>query len=253
MTILVHDEIISSMASTSLKDKVALITGASSGIGKAIALSLAKEGVSCSLAARREEALKDTSKEIEKLGSKALIVPTDVTQEKDLKNLVKKTVFDLGRIDFLINNAGIYFRSTVEELEKDQLDKLLATNLVAPMILTKLALPHLKKTPGSAVINLASVAGKTGFGGLSAYCASKFGLRGFSEALFDEVREFGVKVCVLCPGFIKTPMVTGSKGLDDEKMIPVEEVAQTVLNVLQLSDKTCPTEIVMRPQYSPYL
>jgi len=253
LTIFWWGETIPSMSNKPLENKVALITGASSGIGRAVALRLGESGVHCALAARREEALKEVGSEIEKLGSKALVVKTDVTSEKDLETLVKQTISVLGRIDILINNAGIYVRGKVEDIDKGQLENMLAINLVAPMILTKLALPHLKKQSGSAIINVASIAGKTGFGGLSAYCASKFALRGFSEALFEEVREQGIKVCALCPGFIKTPLVAGSKGLDDEKMIPVEDVAQTVLDVLLLSDKTCPTEITIRPQYPPYL
>lgn len=241
------------MPNKPLKGKIALITGASAGIGRAIAIKLAQEGVDCVLAARREEGLKETAKEVEKAGSKGVIVPTDVTKEEDLVNLVETAVSNLGGVNILINNAGVFYRSKVEDLKAAELEKSLATNLMAPMILTKLTLPYLKKQKGSAVINMASVAAKMGFSDGSAYCASKYGLLGFSESLFEEVREEGIKVCALCPGFIKTSMVTGRPGLDAEKMIPPEEVAQTVFNILTLSNKACPTEIILRPQYSPYL
>jgi short-subunit dehydrogenase len=131
------------------------------------------------------------------------------------------------------------------------LEEVLAINLVAPMMLSKLALPHLKKNPESAVINIASMAALGGFSKGSAYCASKFGLLGFSECLFEEVREQGVKVCAICPGYVETAMTEGYSFLDLKKMIAPEDVAQTVVDVLNLSLRSCPTQIILRPQYTP--
>jgi len=236
---------------SSLRDKTALITGASAGIGRAIAVALAGEGVRSVLVGRRREELEKTSEEISKRGGESLVLSADVREEEELQLLLETTVKHFGGLQILINNAGIYHHGSLESLEKKKLEEVLATNLVAPMMLTKLALPHLKKNPESAVINIASMAALGGFSKGSAYCASKFGLLGFSECLFEEVREQGVKVCVICPGYVETPMTEGYSFLDLKKMIPPEDVAQSVVDVLKLSVRSCPTQIILRPQYTP--
>jgi NAD(P)-dependent dehydrogenase (short-subunit alcohol dehydrogenase family) len=235
----------------SLQDRTAIVTGASAGIGRAISLALAGEGARCVLAGRRREKLEETIEEIFRMGGEALTVLTDVTDETQLASLVRMSVEHFGGLQILVNNAGIYHHGSLETLEKKRLEEVLATNLVAPIMLTKLALPHLKKNPESAVINIASIAGLSGFSKGSAYCASKFGVVGFSECLFEEVREQGIKVCAICPGYVSTPMTEGYSYLDLEKMIPPEDVAQAVIDVLQISNKSCPTQVIMRPQYSP--
>jgi len=235
----------------SLRGKTAIITGASAGIGRAVAQAFAREGVRSALAGRRREELEKTAQAVADLGGEAIIVPTDVSQESELENLVAKTMERFGALDILVNNAGVYLHLALEKLEKKQLEDLFAVNLVAPMMLTKLALPHLKKTPGSAVINVASIAGLQGFSKGSAYSASKFAVVGFTQCLFEEVREEGIKVCAICPGYVATPMTDGYSYLDMEKMIPPEDVAETIVDVLKLSVRSCPAQIIVRPQYSP--
>lgn len=235
-----------------LKGKVAIVTGASAGIGRAISLALAAEGVRCVLAARRANELAAVCREIEAAKGEALIVPTDVTHEGQIQTLVAKTLDHFGDLHILINNAGTYYRGKVENLEKEKILSLLNINLIAPFLVTKHCLPHLKGNKGGAVINIASLAGLMGFAEGSAYSASKHGLLGFTESLYEEVREEGIKVCAICPGFVRTPMVAQAP-LNQEKMIPPEDVAQTVVDVLKLSRKSCPTRIVLRPQYSVYL
>src|SRR4029434_1743550 len=239
------------MNSETLQGKTAIVTGASAGIGRAIAQAFAREGIRSALAGRRREELEKTAKEISQRGGEAIVVPTDVQDENQLKALMQAAADRWGSLDFLINNAGVYLHLALEKLTRKQLEEVLADNLVAPMMLTKYALPHLEKAPGSAVINIASIAGLQGFSKGSAYCASKFALLGFTECLFEEVREKGIKVCAICPGYVATPMTDGYSYLDAEKMIPPEDVAQTVLDVLKLSVKSCPTQIIVRPQYSP--
>jgi 3-oxoacyl-[acyl-carrier protein] reductase len=235
----------------SVKGKVAIITGASAGIGRAVAVALAAEGARCVLAARRAHELSEVCREIEGKGGEAVVVPTDVAFEPQIQALVAKAVEKFGGIDFLINNAGIYRRSKVEKLDKEMILSTFNINVVAPFLLTKYCLPYLKGNKGGAVINIASMAGLMGFAEGSVYSASKHALIGFSESLFEEVRADGIKVCAICPGFVKTPMVEQAP-LDQEKMIPPEDVAQAVVDVLKLSEKSCPTRIVMRPQYSVY-
>jgi 3-oxoacyl-[acyl-carrier protein] reductase len=234
-----------------MKGKVAIITGASAGIGRAVGLALASEGVRCVLAARRANELSQVCREIEGAGGEAIVVPTDLVHEAQIKALVDKALGHFGEIHFLINNAGVYLRSKVEQMEKEKIVSLFNINVVAPFLLTKHCLPHLKGKKGGAVINIASMAGLMGFSEGSAYSASKHALIGFSESLFEEVREEGIKVCAICPGFVRTPMVAKAP-LNQENMIPPEDVAQTVVGVLKLSDKSCPTRIVIRPQYSVY-
>lgn len=237
--------------SPSLKGKTAIITGTSSGIGRAIGLALAEAGVQCVLAARREKDLKKLADEIQELGVKVLVLKTDVAQEEDLNTLVTKTIREFKHLHILINNAGVYHRGRLEKLEVDKLLTTINVNLIAPMLLTKLALPYLKKESHSAVINISSIAGTMGFARGSAYAASKHGMLGFSDSLFEEVREDGIKVCAICPGFVATPM-TIDRGLIKEKMIPAEDVAKMVVDILTMTPQSCPSKIILRPQYSPY-
>lgn len=232
-----------------MKGQVAIITGASAGIGRAVSLALAAEGVRCVLAARRANELSAVCREIEAAGGEALVMPTDVSYEAQLQALVAKTLEKYGDLHILINNAGTYHRSPVEHLDKEKLVHQFNINVFAPFLLTKYCLPHLKGHKGGAVINIASIAGLLGVSEGSAYSASKHALIGFTESLFEEVREEGIKVCAICPGFVRTPMVA-KVPLEHDKMIPPEDVAQTVVQVLKLSINSCPTRIVLRPQYS---
>lgn len=235
-----------------LKNKVAIITGASTGIGQAIAMGLAHEGARIVLASRNQEALEAIAGEIKKQGAEVLVVPTDVTQDSQLKSLVEQTVDAFGGIHILVNNAGVYQRALVEEITEETLEYLLRVNLMAPFLLTAHALPHLKKSGEGAVINMSSLAGTMGFAKGSSYSASKHGLLGFSDSLFEEVREFGIKVCAICPGFVRTPMVENYPYLDPDKMIPPEDIAKTVTDFLHLSIRSAPTRMIIRPQFSPY-
>lgn len=232
------------------KGKIAIITGANVGIGRAISLALAAEGVRCVLAARRANELAEVCREIEGGGGEAIVVPTDVSQESQLQALVAKTLEKFGDLHILINNAGIYQQSKVENLTREQILFIFNVNIVAPFLLTKYCLPHLRGRKGAAVINISSIAGQMGFAGGSVYAASKHALNGFTESLFEEVREEGIKVCAICPGFVRTPMIEKAP-LDKEKMILPEDVAAQVVSVLKQSPTSCPTRIVIRPQYSP--
>jgi len=228
--------------------KVALVTGAGRGIGRAIAVALAKAGCSVVITARSIDQLLDVKKAIDAVKGKALSIQADLTRDDDLQRLLQSC----GAIDFLINNAGWGKRAPVVRAKIEDWDQTFRLNLRAPMILAKELLPAMIKKSEGAVINIGSVSGKIGEADGAAYSASKFGLIGFTQSLYEEVREHGIKVAVILPGFVDTPMIPPVKHLDRSKMIQADDVAQTVLYVLNSPATSCPVEITIRPQRTPY-
>ena len=236
-----------------LAGKVAIVTGAGSGIGKAVALLLSRSGSRVVLAARNESRLSVVREEIEKGGGEAMVVATDLTRDEELERLVNRAVEKWGSIDYLINNAGWGKHAPVVKAKIKDWDETLQVNLRAPMILTKLVLPTLIQKGGGAIVNIASIAAKMGDANAAAYSASKFGLLGFTQSLYEEVREYGIKVAAILPGFVDTPLIPVTAKMDRSKMIRPEDVAEAVLFVLNSSPACCPVEITIRPQKSPYL
>ena len=232
--------------------KVAIVTGAGRGIGKAIALALSQAGSRVVLAARSELELRAVAEEIGGKNGEALVVPTDLTRDEDMERLVKQTLEEWDSIDFLVNNAGWGKTAPVVNARTEDWDRTFQVNLRAPMVLSRLVLPTLIEKGEGAIINIGSVSGRVGQANTAAYSASKFGLIGFSESLFEEVREYGIKVAVILPGFVDTPMIPPARRLDRSKMIRPEDIAQTVLFVLTSPAAACPVEITVRPQKSPY-
>jgi len=236
-----------------LAGKVAIVTGAGSGIGKAVALLLSRSGSRVVLAARNESRLSVVREEIEKGGGEAMVVATDLTRDEELERLVNRAVEKWGSIDYLINNAGWGKHAPVVKAKIKDWDETLQVNLRAPMILAKLVLPTLIQKGGGAIVNIASIAAKMGDANAAAYSASKFGLLGFTQSLYEEVREYGIKVAAILPGFVDTPLIPVTAKMDRSKMIRPEDVAEAVLFVLNSSPACCPVEITIRPQKSPYL
>jgi hypothetical protein len=215
------------MAET-LDGKVVIVTGASSGVGEAAARLFAERGARVVLAARSAEKIAALAKEIG-----GLAVPTDVTQRADLEALVERTLAAFGRIDVLVNNAAANARGRFEEVLPDEIETVIDTNLKAPMLLTRFALPHLREARG-VVVNVASIAGHVPLPGESAYCASKWGLRGFTFAVAEEMRGSGVALCAVSPGPIATPFVLDD--LDDtpdlvfsQPFLTAEQVAEAIV------------------------
>jgi len=208
--------------------KVAIVTGASSGVGEASARLFAARGAKVVVAARSAEKLAALAKSIG-----GLAVATDVTRVEDLRALVERTVEAFGRIDILVNNAGTNARGAFDEIDPAAISAIIDTNLKAPMLLTRYALSHLERTKG-VVVNVASIAGHVPLPGESPYCASKWGLRGFTFAVNEEMRRRGVALCAVSPGPIATPFV-----LDDldhtpdlvfsQPFLTAEDVAEAVL------------------------
>src|ERR671917_1461946 len=187
-----------------LEGTAALVTGASSGLGRATAIALARAGADVALVARSEEELESLREEITEIGRQALTLPIDLASVNETTEAVGRTVEKLGRLDVLVNTAGTDAPGTVEELNIEGWDRTLAVNLRAPFLLSKAAFPHMREAGGGTIINISSVAGKKGWANASAYCASKFGLTGFTEALADEGKEHGIRAIVLYPGAMAT-------------------------------------------------
>ena len=234
-----------------LHGKIALVTGAGRGIGKAVALSLAQSGCRVILAARTRAQLEEVHREIRDRGGEALVVVADLTRDEDIQQLVESSR-SWGAVDILINNAGWGKRAPVVKGNIDDWDRTFRVNLRAPMILAKQLLPKMIAKGEGAVINIGSVSGKTGEANGAAYSASKFGLIGFTQSLYEEVREHGIKVAVILPGYVDTPLIPPNRQLDRSKMIQADDIAQAVHYVLTSPATCCPVEITVRPQRTPY-
>lgn len=224
-----------------MKDKVVIITGASSGIGKALAYEFSRRGASVVLAARSIEKLADISRDIEKTGSKVLTVKTDVAIEEDCKQLIKKAVEHFGKLDILINNAGISMRAIFEDVDLEVLKSLMDTNFWGTAYCTKYALPYLLQQKGS-VAGVSSVAGYKGLPGRSGYSASKFAMHGFLEVLRIENMKKGLHVLIACPGFTasnirnvalsKDGSPQGESPRNEGEMMTAEETALRIANAI---------------------
>jgi 3-oxoacyl-[acyl-carrier protein] reductase len=236
----------------SLEGKVALVTGAGRGIGKAVALLLARSGCRVILAARSAAQLGEVREEVQQSGGSAAIVTADLSRDEDIDRLAVESQRVYGSVDILINNAGWGKRAPVVRTKVEDLDQTLRVNLRAPMLLAKHLVPAMIEKRDGAVINIGSVSGKSGEANGAVYSASKFGLIGFTQSLYEEVREHGIKVSVILPGFVDTPLIPPNKQLDRSKMIQADDVAQAVLYVLTSPPTSCPVEITIRPQRTPY-
>jgi NAD(P)-dependent dehydrogenase (short-subunit alcohol dehydrogenase family) len=195
------------------KDKVVLITGASSGIGRATALRLAEQGANLCLAARNPQALDEVVKEGEALGARVLAVPTDVSDAEQCRRAVEVGVETFGRLDVLLCCAGLSLRSYFAECRLEVLEHVMRVNFFGTLYATHFALPHIKKSGGSLVA-LSSLTGRRGVPSYSIYGASKFAIEGLYESLRLELRRDGVHVGIVAPGFVDTPLRTKVLGPD---------------------------------------
>jgi len=229
------------MTSPDLSGKAALVTGGGSGIGLACARALARRGARVAVAGRTAARLDAAAAD---LGGEALAIPADVSDADAAAGAVAATVERFGRLDVLVNNAGIGGRGRVADLDPADFDRVLATNLRGPFLCARAAWPHLAATGDGWVFNVASFAGKKGMAGAGAYCASKFGLLGLSEAMSEEGQADGIRAAALCPGYVATPMVAGAS-VPPAEMLQPEDIAATMLWLLGLSRPAVVKEVVL--------
>jgi len=232
----------------SLKDKTVVITGASSGIGKALAEEMAKRGANVVLAARQYVTLCEITAELEKTyGIKALAIQADVSKEEDCEALVKQTILTFGKLDVLINNAGLSMRALFKDLDLAVLKNLMDVNFWGTVYCTKYALPEILKTTGS-IVGVSSIAGYRGLPGRTGYSSSKFAMNGFMESLRTELLKTGVHVMVACPGFTTSNIrvaalsqdgtAHGETSMEEGKMMTAEEVAQRICDGIEQKKRT---------------
>ncbi len=213
-----------------LAGSVAIVTGASRGIGRAISRALAAEEATVVLAARSIQPLAQTADLVVQAGGRAEVVITDLAREADIEELVRTTRDKFGRLDILINNAGITHSARLDATRTEDLDRCWTINARAPYLLCREALPLLRQAPRAFIVNIASVVGVKGYPLQSAYTASKHALRGMTMALAEELRDSSVRVHVVCPGGVATDMVTGVRpDIPVQDLIGSEEIAELVL------------------------
>src|SRR3569623_1194670 len=231
-----------------LNDKVVVITGASSGIGKALAIEFARRGADLVVAARNYVALCElTDSLIKEHKIKAVAVQCDVAVEEDCDYLIKQAILTFGRIDALVNNAGISMRALFKDVDLKVLKSMMDVNFWGTVYCTKFALPHLLKTKGS-VVGVSSVAGYKGLPGRSGYSASKFAMNGFLEVLRVENLKTGVHVLTACPGFTasnirnaalaKDGSQQGESSMYEQKMMSSDEVAHLIADGVENRSRT---------------
>ena len=230
------------MTAVDHKDKVTIITGASSGIGRELARQLARQGSLLVLAARREEQLRELASECNAMGARTLVAPTDVAEEEQCKLLIQRAVAEFGRVDTLINNAGITIWAKFEDMQTlKPFEQVMRVNYFGSVYCTYYALPYLKKTRGR-IAAISSLAGRTGVPYRSGYSASKFALAGFFETLRIELASYGVSVTLIYPDFVQTETRLQAFGPDgrplerspvrEGQVMQVEEAAQIILRAV---------------------
>jgi 3-oxoacyl-[acyl-carrier protein] reductase len=228
-----------------LEGKIAVVSGGSRGIGRAIARSLAAEGASVVIAARDQDALARAVDELRKEGHSIEGIVADVSVENQVHHLVQHVVHTHGTVDILINNAGVGVFKPVAELSVAEFDRMWATNMRGVFLLTKEVLPHMIRAQRGEIVNIASLAGKNSMKGGAGYCATKWALRGFASSLMLEVREHNIRVVTLFPGSVETAFsASGKKG---SNVTQPEDVADAVLFAVTSPQRSMFSEIDVRP------
>ena len=233
----------------SIENKVAVVTGSGRGIGRGIAMELGRLGAQVVLAARSRNELEETARMI---GKSASVVPTDVRRKDDLQRLFEQTTTALGPVDVLVNAAGLGIFGPVIDFTDEAFEILIETNLRGIFFASRLVLPSMIERKQGHIINIASIAGKVGSANRAVYCASKFGVVGFTESLAEEVRQHGVRVSVICPGSTDTRFSPSeTSGKSRERMLRPEDIAHAVRMIVTQEPNSFVSEIIMRPTQKP--
>ncbi|MGQ9779075.1 MAG: SDR family NAD(P)-dependent oxidoreductase [Bacillota bacterium] len=214
-------------------DKIVVITGASSGIGRATAVEFVRAGASVVLAARNEKVLADLAAELAPLGREVLVVPTDVSQRSQVKRLVEETLARFGRIDVYVSNAGVYHRCPVRELKIEDVERVMAVNFYGFLYGVQEVLPHMLARKEGHIVLVSSVDGKKGLPPDGAYVAAKFAVTGLAEVLRQELYGTGVHVSTILPGRVDTPLIADLEVPRISAKIPPEKVAKAILKAVR--------------------
>jgi NADP-dependent 3-hydroxy acid dehydrogenase YdfG len=241
---------------TDLKNQVVAITGASSGIGQATALACAKAGASVALAARRIDRLEELAEQILADGGQAIVVQTDVGEEEQARAFVKRTHTELGRLDVLVNNAGVMLLGPIENAPTEEWRRMIAVNVFGVLYCTHAALPLMKEQGSGHIVNISSVAGRVARSGSGVYNLTKFGIGAFSESLRQEAVPLGVRVTLIEPGAVATelpmhnrPEILGEMAKRFEGVTPLaaEDIAGAVLYAIGQPPNVSIGEMLVRP------
>jgi 3-oxoacyl-[acyl-carrier protein] reductase len=213
-----------------LAGKIAIITGAGQGIGRAIALGMAGEGATVAVAEINDEKAREVRGELEQRGHKALAVPTDVANENSVNAMVKKCVAEFGGVDILVNNAGVYPRCSVADMTEETWDRVIGINLIGAFLCARAVIPEFLKRERGSIVNISSGAAFQGPRNGAHYAASKAGLIGFTKALALEIAPHGITVNAICPGMTDTALPRANRSEDDIRKhaqeIPLGRIAQ---------------------------
>ncbi|HTS87653.1 MAG TPA: SDR family oxidoreductase [Gemmatimonadales bacterium] len=228
---------------------VALVTGATEGIGRAVAFALGHAGYHLGATARTPSRLRGLVEDLGRAGFTAHAHPADVGIESDVQAMVAEVVGALGPVDVLVNNAGVGLLAPFEQLSLADWDTTMATNLRSLFLVTREVLPGMRERKRGAIVNIASLAGRNGFAGGTAYCASKHAVLGFSRSLLMEVRKDNVRVIAICPGTVDTNLIRHQSVLkpDLARVLHPEDVAAAVTGALSLPDRATISELDLRP------
>ena len=235
---------------TAVQGKVALITGASRGIGLAIARSLAVLGAKIALCARDAERLETAAGGLKQAGASVVAIPTDVRRADEIVHLVRATEQSLGPIEILVNNAGIGYFAPVQEASEAEWDAVLDTNLKAVFLLSSAVAPGMIQRRGGHIINIGSLSGKSAFAGGAIYCASKWGLLGLTQCMAEDLRPYGVRVSAVLPGSVATDF-SPHAGKDTSKMLQADDVAHAVESIVTQAPQSFISEVLIRPTQKP--
>jgi NADP-dependent 3-hydroxy acid dehydrogenase YdfG len=231
--------------------KVAIITGASKGIGRAISLKFAENDMKVILAARNTDLLQEVKDEIDQLHKgEAMVIPTDITKEESVKKLVRKTLDTFGKIDVLVNNAGVGLFKRADEFTLDDYHFLFDVNVKGVFLVTKYVVPHMIASESGQIINIASIAGKNGFMMGTLYSASKHAVVGYTWSLREDLKHYKIKVSVVCPGSVVTKFGNMQSEEVEWSMEP-EDVAHACYYLVSESDTVNTAEIIIKPRFNP--
>jgi 3-oxoacyl-[acyl-carrier protein] reductase len=229
--------------------KTALITGGTAGIGRATAFALGRAGYRVGVCSRSEAKVKRMLDELTKEGIEGAGAPGDVGDPLQAARVSEMLIGRLGEIDVLVNNAGVLIAKPFEELSLDDWDRTMSSNVRSLYLMTRAVLPAMRRRKDGAIVNVASLAGRNGFVGGTAYTASKHAVLGFSRSLMLETRKDNIRVIAICPGSVATEMMRDQPMLkpDPQKVLQPEDVATTILQAIQLPARAMVSELDIRP------